>query len=97
MAYLNRVSMIGNLTREPEFKKSTSGLSLLSFGVASNRSFKNKQTGELEKDPCFIDVSIWGNAAEYCGPRLKKGGEVFLEGRLKFNTWQDQSGQRSGN
>jgi single-strand DNA-binding protein len=94
MAYFNKVTMIGNLTRDPEVKQSPTGLALCSFGVASNRSFKNKQNGELEKDVCFIDVNFWGNNAEYYGQCLKKGQEVLLEGRLKFNTWQDQGGAK---
>jgi single-strand DNA-binding protein len=94
MAYFNRITMIGNLTRDPEVKQSRTGLTLCSFGVASNRSFKNKQSGEMEKDVCFVDVNFWGNNAEYFGQALKKGREVLLEGRLKFNTWQDQSGAK---
>lgn len=94
MNYLNRVFMIGNLTRDPEIKQTSNGQTVLNLGIASNRSYKNKQNGVQEKETCFIDVSFWGQAVDFVGQTLKKGSEILVDGRLKFNSWDDQSGNK---
>jgi single-strand DNA-binding protein len=93
MANFNRVIMIGNLTRDPEYKQLTSGQPLCRLGLASNRQFKNRQTGAMVQEVCFIDVDVWGPQAESCKQYLQKGRPVLIEGRLKFDTWQDTNGQ----
>jgi len=93
MASYNRVILMGNLTRDPEHKVLPSGQSVCRLGLACNRSFKNKQTGALTQEVCFIDVDVWGAQAENCQQFLAKGRGVLIEGRLKQDTW-DQDGQK---
>ncbi|HEV2600989.1 MAG TPA: single-stranded DNA-binding protein [Candidatus Babeliales bacterium] len=93
MAGYNRIIMIGNLTRDPEYKQLTSGQPVCRLGIATNRQFKNRQTGSMVQEVCYIDVDVWGAQAESCRQYLQKGRSVLIEGRLKLDTWQDQSGQ----
>jgi single-strand DNA-binding protein len=86
--------MIGNLTRDPELKQLSTGQNVCRFGLASNRQFKNKQTGNLVQEVCFIDVDVWGAQAEPCKNFLQKGKLVLVEGRLKLDSWQDNEGNR---
>ena len=85
---------MGNLTRDPEYKQLTSGQAVCRLGVASNRQSKNRQTGQLTQEVCFVDVDVWGVQAESCNQYLKKGRAVLIEGRLKFDSWQEADGQR---
>lgn len=94
MASYNRIIMMGNLTRDPEVKQLTSGQSVCRFGLASNRQFKNKQTGAMVQEVCFVDVDVWGAQAEVCKQYLQKGRGVLIEGRLKLDSWQDQDGTK---
>jgi len=94
MASYNRIIMMGNLTRDPEVKQLTSGQSVCRFGLASNRQFKNKQTGTMVQEVCFVDVDVWGAQAEVCKQYLQKGRGVLIEGRLKLDSWQDQDGTK---
>ncbi|MBD3231493.1 single-stranded DNA-binding protein [Candidatus Dependentiae bacterium] len=94
MASYNRVIIMGNLTKEPDHKQLTSGQSVCKLGLASNRQFKNKQTGAMIQEVCFIDVDVWGPQADSCNQYLQKGSAVLIEGRLKFDTWQDNEGQK---
>ena len=93
MAGFNRVIIIGNLTRDPEYKQLTSGQALCRLGIATNRQFKNRQTGAMVQEVCFIDIDVWGAQAESCKQYLQKGRSVLVEGRLKFDTWEDTNGQ----
>jgi single-strand DNA-binding protein len=93
MADFNRVIMIGNLTRDPEHRQLPSGQAVCRLGIASNRQYRNKQTGSMVQEVCFIDVDVWGPQAESCKQYLQKGRPVLVEGRLKLDTWQDASGQ----
>lgn len=93
MAGYNRVVMIGNLTRDPEYRQLASGQSVCRLGLASNRQFKNRQTGDMIQEVCFVDIDVWGAQAESCNQYLAKGRSVLVEGRLKFDTWEDQNGQ----
>src|SRR5690349_24503797 len=90
MAGFNRVIMIGNLTRDPEYKQLTSGQAVCRLGLASNRQFKNRQSGDLVQEVCYVDVDVWGAQAESCRQYLTKGRPVLVEGRLKLDSWQDQ-------
>ena len=92
MAGYNRIIMIGNLTRDPELKQLPSGQSVCRLNLASNRQFKNKQTGAVTQDVCFIDIDVWGAQAESCSQYLKKGRPVLVEGRLKLDTWKEADG-----
>ena len=94
MASYNRVIMMGNLTRDPEYKQLSSGQAVCRLGIASNRQFKNKTTGLLTQEVCFIDVDVWGAQADSCNQYLAKGRPVLVEGRLKLDSWEDDSGQR---
>lgn len=96
MAGYNRVVMVGNLTRDPEYKQLASGQAVCRLGLASNRQFKNRQTGAMQQEVCYVDIDVWGPQAETCRQYLSKGRPVLVEGRLKFDTWQDpQGGTRS--
>lgn len=93
MANYNRIIIIGNLTRDPDYKQLPSGQPVTRLGIASNRQYKNKQTGSMVQEVCFIDVDVFGPQAESCRQYLQKGRPVLIEGRLKFDTWQSPDGQ----
>lgn len=94
MASYNRVIMMGNLTKDPDYKQLTSGQTVCRLALASNRQFKNRQTGSMVQEVCFVDVDIWGPQADSCNQYLQKGSAVLVEGRLKFDTWQDNDGNK---
>lgn len=91
MTGYNRIIMIGNLTRDPEIK-AVGAQSVCKLTIASNKQYKNKQTGILSQEVCFIDIEVWGAQAESCSKYLQKGKPVLVEGRLKLDTWKDQEG-----
>lgn len=93
VANFNRVIIMGNLTRDPEYKQQPSGQGLCRLSIASNRQFRNKQTGSMSQEVCYIDVTVWGPQADNCRQYLHKGRPVLVEGRLKFDTWKDAEGQ----
>ncbi len=93
MASFNRIILIGNLTRDPEYKQLPSGQAVCRLGLASNRQFRNKQSGDMVQEVCYIDVDVWGAQAENCRQYLSKGRPVLVEGRIKYDSWQDQEGK----
>ena len=94
MASYNRVILIGNLTRDIELKYTASNLAVTDIGMAVNDKRKNAQ-GEWVEETTFVDVTLWGRTAEVASEYLSKGSPVFIEGRLKLDTWDDkQSGQK---
>lgn len=93
MASLNKVFLIGNLTRDPELRYIPSGSAVVTFTVAVNRVYKT-QTGEKKEQVSFIRVVVWGRRAEVCGEYLSKGSPVFVEGRLQSRDWETQDGQK---
>jgi len=93
MAGYNRTVLVGNLTRDPEYKQLNSGQAVCRLGLAVNRQYKNRQTGEFVQEVCFIDIDVWGAQAESCRQYLQKGRQVLIEGRLKLDSWEDQNGQ----
>jgi len=94
MANLNRVLLIGNLTRDPETKYTPKGTAVTDIGLAVNRAWKD-DSGEKKEEVTFVDVTLWGRQAEVAQEYLKKGRAVFIEGRLHLDTWDDrQSGQK---
>jgi single-strand DNA-binding protein len=95
MTALNRVLLIGNLTRDPEMRYTPSGMAVCRVGVAVNRRFKDSKTNEMREETTFVDVDVWGRQAETANQYLAKGRPVFIEGRLKLDQWEDkQTGQR---
>ena len=93
MANLNRVFLMGNLTRDPELKYTQSGLAVCDFGLAVNRKWKTPQ-GEEREEVLFVDITVFGKQAESTSEYLKKGRGVFVEGRLKLDQWTSQEGQK---
>ncbi|MFH1768246.1 MAG: single-stranded DNA-binding protein [Candidatus Omnitrophota bacterium] len=92
MVSLNKVLMIGNLTRDPELRYTPQGTAVATVRIAVNTQFKDK-TGETKKDTCFINVIVWGQLAEVCNQYLEKGRSVLVEGRLVSRSWQDSEGK----
>jgi len=93
MPNLNRVMLMGNLTRDPECKFLPSGIAIVGFGLAINRRWKNTTTGEQQEEVTFIDVEFFGKTGEVINQHLKKGRPLYVEGRLKLDQWQDKEGQ----
>jgi single-strand DNA-binding protein len=90
---LNKVFLMGNITRDPELRYVPSGTAVATFSVAVNRAYKDK-TGEKKEEVTFVRVEAWGKTAEICGEYLKKGSAVLVEGRLKSSSWEGQDGQK---
>jgi single-strand DNA-binding protein len=94
-ANFNRVLLMGNLTRDPEIRVLPSNMPVCSFGLAVNDRFKNKQTDQWEERPNFIDCEAFGKTAENIGKFFTKGKPIFIEGKLRLDSWEDrQSGQK---
>jgi single-strand DNA-binding protein len=94
MSSLNKVLLIGNLTRDPEVGYTPKGTAIAEIGLAVNRVYSGDD-GEKKEEVTFIDVTLWGRQAEVAQEYLRKGQPVFIEGRLQLDTWQDkQSGQK---
>jgi single-strand DNA-binding protein len=94
MANLNRVLLIGNLTRDPEVRYTPKGTAVADIGIAINRVYSGDD-GERKEEVTFVDVTLWGRQAEVAQEYLKKGRQVFIEGRLQLDTWDDkQTGQK---
>src|SRR5277367_6525541 len=93
MANLNRVTLIGNLTKDPEVKYLPSGTAVAAFDIAVNHSYKDK-TGNFQKETMFIRVNLWGRQAEHANEYFSKGKEVFVDGRLRQRSWETQDGQK---
>lgn len=89
----NKVILVGNLTRDPELRYLPSGSAVCNTAIATNRRYKT-QTGEQKEEVCFIDIVLFGRTAEIANQYLKKGSKVLVEGRLKLEQWNDQSGQK---
>ncbi|MBV8279211.1 MAG: single-stranded DNA-binding protein [Verrucomicrobia bacterium] len=94
MANLNRVLLIGNLTRDPEIRYTPKGTAVAEIGIAVNRVFSGED-GEKREEVTFVDVTLWSRLAEIAEQYLKKGRSVFIEGRLQLDSWDDkQTGQK---
>lgn len=89
---MNRVILLGNLTREPELRKTSRGTDVCAVGLALNRVFTDAEGGKQEQTS-FIDVEAWGRRAELISDHLHKGDPLLVEGRLKQDRWQDEEGQ----
>ena len=88
MNSVNRVSLAGNLTRDPELRRTPNGSSVTDLGLALNRSWTGAD-GQKNEEVTYVDVSAWGKTAENSAQYLSKGSAVFVEGRLKLDQWQD--------
>jgi single-strand DNA-binding protein len=91
MANVNRVILIGNLTRDPQLKYLPSQTAVAEFGLATNRKFKSA-TGEEREEVCFVDCTAFGRTAEVINQYCQKGKQLYIEGRLKFDSWEDKQG-----
>ncbi|MBI4058237.1 single-stranded DNA-binding protein [Candidatus Gottesmanbacteria bacterium] len=90
---LNKVMLIGNLTRDPELRYTPAGTAVCSFGLATNRSWTT-ESGEKKEETEFHRIVSWNKLAELCSQLLVKGRKVFVEGRLQTRSWQTQDGQQ---
>jgi single-strand DNA-binding protein len=90
----NKVILIGNLTRDVELRYAPSGTAIAKFGLATNRTYKDSVTGENKQEVMFIDITVFGRSAEIANQYLKKGRRVLVEGRLVFEQWTDNTGQK---
>lgn len=92
MGDMNRVFLMGNLTRAPELRKTPTGIVVSDLGLAVNEKYRNK-AGEMVESVCFADVVVWGRQAETCGQYLGKGSPIIVEGRLQLDQWKTDSGE----
>ncbi len=93
MANLNRVTLIGRLTKDPEIRYLPSGAAVAAFDMAVNRFYKDK-AGNNQEETLFIRVNLWGRQAEHANEFYSKGKEVFVDGRLRQRSWETQDGQK---
>ena len=93
MASYNKVILMGNLTRDPELKRTSTDMAVAQIGIAVNRKYKDRE-GNQKEETTFVDCEAWGRTAETMGKYLSKGRPVFIEGRLRLNEWEDREGNR---
>lgn len=93
MANLNKVFLIGNLTKDPELRYTPQGTPVVNLRLAVNRKYRDKNQ-ELKEEACFITVVVWNKQAEACNQYLHKGRPVFVEGTLQSRSFEDNSGQK---
>lgn len=93
MASLNKVLLIGNLTRDPEVRMMSSGRPVCNFGLALNRSYKDAD-GNKKEEVTFVDIECFGPRAEAVGRFFSKGRPIFVEGRLKLDQWESKEGEK---
>jgi len=91
MASFNKVILLGNLTRDPQLKYLPSQTAVAEFGIACNRKFKSA-AGEDREEVTFVDITAFGKQAELINQYFTKGKPIFIEGRLKFDSWEDKQG-----
>ena len=89
MANFNKVILAGNLTRDPELRYTPKGTAIARLGLAINRKWKS-ETGEMKEEVTFVDVDAFGKTAETIAQYLKKGRPILMEGRLRYETWEDK-------
>ena len=91
MANLNKVMLMGNLTRDPQLRYTPSNQPVADFGVAVNRKWRDQQ-GQDREEATFVDCTAWAKTAELINQYLRKGSPIFIEGRLKLDQWEDKQG-----
>ncbi|MFT3912505.1 MAG: single-stranded DNA-binding protein [Anaeromyxobacteraceae bacterium] len=87
---VNRVILVGNLGKDPEVRYTSGGQAVANLRIATSRSWTDKQSGQRKEETEWHDVEVWGKQAEQCGEYLAKGRQVYVEGRLKTDKWQDK-------
>ena len=95
MANLNRVLLIGRLTRDPESRTTPSGQTVVQFGLAVNRTYTRRDSGEKVEETAFVDIEAWGRTGETIARYMRRGRQIFVEGRLKFDSWERDGQRRS--
>lgn len=93
MANLNKVLLVGRLTRDPELKHTGSGTAICSFGLAVNEKYKSED--EWKEKVHFIDITVWGKQGENVAQYLKKGSQALIDGKLNYQTWEAQGEKKS--
>lgn len=93
MASLNKVFLIGNLTRDPELRMTPKGTAICTFGLAVNRQFRDEAGGTRE-ETTFVDLEAWGKTGELVSKYLTKGSPAMVEGRLRFDSWESKTGEK---
>lgn len=94
MASLNKVFLIGNLTRDPELRYTAGGTAVADLNMAVNQRFVSRSTNERREEVVFVAITVWGKQAEACGEYLTKGSSLFVEGKLQLDTWESKDGQK---
>lgn len=89
----NKIVLVGNLTRDIELKYTQSGIAIANTAIATSKKFKS-QSGEQKEEVCFVDITFFARSAEVANQYLRKGSKVLVEGRLMFDQWIDQNGQK---
>ena len=90
---LNRVMIVGNLTRDPELRATSTGVPVANFRIASNRRFKDN-SGEWREDVCYIGIVAWQRLAESCAAKLQKGSAIYVEGELRSRSLESEDGKK---
>ena len=91
---MNKVILMGNLTRDPELKYLESGTAVANFGVAHNERYTNRETNEQRETTTFVEVEVWDRQAEVISEYFQKGSRILLEGALKYDAWEEEDGTR---
>lgn len=94
MSVVNQVSVLGNLTRDPELRYTQSGLAVCNASIAVNRRWQNKTTKEWEESTSYVDVTVWGQQGQNVAESLRKGDRIFVNGRFEQRTWDDDAGNK---
>ncbi|RKU26878.1 single-stranded DNA-binding protein [Candidatus Poribacteria bacterium] len=94
MASFNKVILMGNLTRDPEMKYLPSGTAVTNFAIAMSDRYTDRQTGEQKENVCFVDLEAWDRQAEIVNEYLSKGSPVFIEGSLRYDSWEAEDGTK---
>lgn len=89
MPGLNKVILLGNLTRDPQLRRTSRGTPVCALGLAMNRKYTTA-AGESREETCFVDIDVWGRQAESCSTYLRKGSPALVEGRLRLDQWEDR-------
>ena len=89
MSYLNKVMLLGNLTRDPDLRGTRNGDSVCNLGLAVTRRYTSN--GQQQEETCFVDITAFGKTANNCKQYLAKGSQVLVEGRLKLDQWEDRN------
>jgi single-strand DNA-binding protein len=93
MASLNRVFLIGNLTRDPEIRHTPKGTAVGDLALAINMTYRTAE-GQDKEEVCYVDIVVWGRQAEICKDYLSKGSPIFVEGRLQLDQWESMQGEK---